>query len=449
MEIKTLDILPEKMVIPLKQHHGAVCEPLVKKGERVLIGQKIGDSREYFASAVHSSVCGEVIAVENFPHPGGNKVLSVVIKPEESDECVDLKPFKDLSSEELADMIKDSGIVEHHGAPTHTVLRPVGKQIDTVLINSTSSEWIGGKYKTPEEYAYQMIDALKLLMETAGASKGAIVLRTDDKDSIEAFEGIEVDNRKLLVAPLIGGRKIDYYFKEQESDIVVVSQKRIYGKNILNFFTYNVTGKRVGPGCNPTDVGVAVCGVKSAKALYDAAHEGKPYLDTVISLEGFSKDMDHIKVKIGTLFKDIIEGYGYSGEIGKIITNGVRTGVAQYTDQVPVTKGTTRITLQKPEEVMKEEFIDCIHCARCVDVCPVEVLPSRLAIMADMGKFDECRKLHIENCIECGDCSAVCPSKIHILQLIRYAKNSIGLAYGGISLGSSEKSNGSSTSGGE
>lgn len=429
MERRKLKTLPEKIIIPLRQHRGAVCEPLVKKGDRVVIGQKIGESGEYQSSAVHSSVCGEVTAIEESAHPDGNKVMSVVIQPEESDESVEFSPCKDISPEKLAELIKDSGIVEHYGMPTHTVLRPKGKDIDTVLINSTSSEWIGGTFKTPAEYASQMIDALKLLMKAAGAKKGAIVLRTDDKDSINAFESIEVDNKELRVAPLVGSRRIGYYLKEQNSDIVVLSQKRIYGKKILNFFTYNVTGRKVSIGCDPTDVGVAVCGVKSAKAVYDAVHEGRPFYDTVVSVEGVSGQMEYVLVKIGTPFKDVIDHFGYTGEIGKIIANGVRTGVAQYTDQVPVTKGTTRISIQKPEEVIRNESIECIHCARCVDVCPVELIPSRLAVMADQGRFDECRQINIENCIECGDCAAVCPSKIHILQLIRYAKDAIDMAY--------------------
>ncbi len=429
MEIKTLDKLPEKIIIPLRQHRGAVCEPLVKKGDRVLIGQKIGESKEYYSSAVHSSVCGEVLAIEEYAHPDGNKAMSIVIQPEDSNETVEFSPGKDLSSEELADLIKESGIVEHYGMPTHTVLKPQGKKIDTVLINATSSEWIGGTFKTPKEYASHGINALRLLMKTAGAKKGAIVLRTDDSESINAFESIEVDNKKIKVAPLVGGRRIGYYFKEQDSDIVVVSQKHIYGKKILNFFTYNVTGRKVKVGCDPTDVGVAVCGVKSAKAFYNAFNAGKPFYETVISIEGVSDDLEYMQVKIGTPFKDVIEACGFTGEIGKLIANGVRTGVAQYTDQVPVTKGTTRISIQKPEEVQRDESIACIHCARCVDVCPVELIPSRLAVMADQGRFDECRQIYIENCIECGDCAAVCPSKIHILQLIRYAKDAIEMAY--------------------
>jgi electron transport complex protein RnfC len=430
MESKRLSKLPEKVIIPLKQHKGTPCVPLVKKGDKVIIGQKIGDCKDDNDSSVHSSVCGEVQSIEMAPHPDGNKVLSVIIKTNDSTETVQFSPKKNPSQQELIEIIKNSGIVEHYGVPTQSVLKPAGKKIDIVLINATSSEWVGGKFSTPEEYGMQMIDALKLLMKAAGASKGAIVLRFDDAESISAFERVKFEGKQLQVSPLIGNRKIGYYFKDQNSDIVVVSQKRIYGKSILNFFTYNVTGRKVPPGCVPADVGVAICSVKSAKAVYDAVNEGKPYYETVISLEGLANCPSQVLVRIGTPFKDVIEACGgYPAESGKLIANGMRTGVAQYTDEVPVTKTTTRISFQKPEDVQRDEAIACTHCAMCVDACPVELIPSRLAVLADQGRFDECRKMHIDNCIECGECAVICPSKIHILQLIRYAKNAIEKAY--------------------
>jgi electron transport complex protein RnfC len=430
VESKRLKKIPEKVIIPLKQHLGTICKPIVKKGDQVLIGQKIGESVSYYSSDVHSSVCGEVTSIEEYPNPNGNKVLSVIINTTDSQETVPFVPKKNPSQKDLIAIMQDAGIVEHYGAPTHTVLKPEGKNIDLVLVNATASEWIGGKYATPKEYASQMVAALKLLMKASGAVKGAIIIRKDDMESIEAFEGVQVDGKALRVAPILGTRRLGHYFKDQNTNIVVASQERIYGKNILNFFTYNVTGRKVSVGCNPTDVGVAVCGVKSAKALYDAVHEGKPYYETVITLEGTGDCPQFMLVRIGTPFKDILEGCNFNGEIGKIIANGVITGVAQYTSEVPVTKGTTRITLQTKEEVIRDESLACIHCARCVDACPVSLIPSRLNVLADQGRFDECRQMHIQFCIECGRCAFVCPSKIHILQLIRYAKNAIESAYG-------------------
>ncbi|AKB85928.1 Rnf electron transport complex subunit RnfC [Methanococcoides methylutens] len=428
-KVNIMKKMPEKVIIPLKQHDGTACDPLVKKGDMVCEGQKIGECGVYNSASVHSSVSGEVISIEEAPHPNGNKVNSVIIQLSEEPECVDFNP-KDVQDSELADFIKDAGIVEHYGFPTHMVLKPEGKKIDVVLVNATSSEWIGGHYDTPSQYSSQMLDALKLLMRASGASKGAIVLRNDDLESINAFDGLNYDGKPITVAPLVGKRKINYYFKDMSSDIVVVSQEHIYGKKILDLFTYNVTGRKVSFGCVPTDVGVAICSVKSAKALYDAVNAGKPYIETVVSVSGKVNNPQKILVKIGTTFKDVIEECGgYIGEPGKLIANGSITGVAQYTDEVPVSKTTTSIYVQSADEVVRGESVDCTHCARCVDVCPVNLIPSRIAAMSDQGRFDECRQMHIMNCVECGRCAAVCPSKIHVLQLIKYAKNSIEKAY--------------------
>lgn len=428
--VYVMENVPERVVIPLKQHEGCICTSLVKKGDMVSMGQKIGECECYDSASVHSSVCGEVTSIEEFAHPNGTKVNSVIIQPSEDAECVNFSPAKDVSASKLVDVIKDAGIVEHYGTPTHKVLKPKGKQVDTVLINATSSEWIGGHYATSSQYASQIIDSLKLLMKAAGASKGAVVLRNDDRESIDAFDHLEIDGKQLKVAPLIGKRNLNYYFKDMDSDIVVVSQDFIYGKKILDLLTYNLTGRRVSFCCDPTDVGVAICGVKSAKTLYDAVHEGKPYIETVVSVSGKVNSPKKVMVKIGTSFKDVIDACGgYVGEPGKLIANGAITGVAQYTDEVPVTKMTTSITVLSRDEVVKDESIACTHCARCVDVCPVDLIPSRITALADQGRFDECRQMNILNCVECGRCSAVCPSKIHVLQLIRYAKNSIEKAY--------------------
>ncbi len=430
-EISVMGKMPEKVIIPLKQHKGDICESLVQKGDLVKIGQKIGECTSVQCADIHSSVCGEVISIEEAPTPSGTKVLSVVIHPGDVAECVDFAPQKAVERNDLISIIKEAGIVENYGVPTHLVLNPEdGHSIDLVLVNATASEWIWGDYKTPRDYALHILESLKLLMKASGASKGAIVLRNDNEESIGSFDGLLFEGKRVSVAPLIGKRNVGYYFKDQQMDIIVVSQNRIYGQSILDLFTYKVTGRKVPFNCTPASVGVAICSVKSAKALYNVVQEGKPFTETVVSVMGKVNTPQHILVKIGTPFKDVIEACGgYKGEPGKLIVNGAVTGVAQYVDEVPVTKTTFLITVQDKGEVIRDEPLVCVHCARCVDVCPVDLVPTRLAAMADQGRFDECRQLYVDNCIECGKCAAACPTKIPILQLIRYAKEAIAKAY--------------------
>ena len=430
-KIEVMDKTVEKVIIPLKQHEGAICTPLVAKGDKVLVGQKIGDCNESpFCASVHSSVAGEVISIEEVPHPNGKRVESIIVQPDEEQRSVDFVKQDDLNPSELIEAIKNAGIVENYGVPTHMVLAPLNKNIDTVIINATSSEWIQGDYSDPGDYASSIISSLKILMKAANVSKGAIVLRNDDAESINAFERTTYNGEHVHVAPLVGNRKIDYYFDDMNTDIVVVSQKPMYGKSLFNLFTERVTGRKVSKTCDPSDVGVAICGLKSAKAVHDAINDGKPFYETVIKVSGAVNTPQRILVKIGTPIKDVIEACeGYVGAPGKLIVNGPLTGTAQFTDEVPVTKDMISIYVQNEEDMETLEAIECIHCGRCVDNCPVDLVPARIATLVDRGRYDECMELFVMNCIECGKCSAVCPSKRHILQLIKYAKVSLSRVY--------------------
>ncbi|ADI74798.1 electron transport complex, RnfABCDGE type, C subunit [Methanohalobium evestigatum Z-7303] len=431
MEIETLNILPEKMVIPLKQHTGEICEPLVDVGDTVITGQKIGEAKSYSDVPVHSSVCGEVTAIQDSHHPDGSKIKSIIIKPNDSEESVNYSPLENPTQSQLISRIKDAGVVDYTGEPIHSILQPENNEIHTVIINATCSEWMYGHFKSVSNSPEQLLEMLKLLIQASGASKGAIVLSNDDEESIDAFERTTVDGNPVHVGPLVGKRTIDYYLEDMNSDRVVVSQDRIYGKNTQNLFTYFVTGCKLSPDKHPNDAGIAICSVKSAKALYDAIYEGKPSFETVISVSGVGNANPQKElVKVGTLFKDVIEHLGgYRENSVKLIANGTMTGIAQYTDEVPVIKTTTGITIQTEDELPVYNTYPCIHCTKCVDICPMELVPSRLAILADQGRFDECREMHVMNCIECGRCAAICPSKRHLLQLNQYAKEAIRRSY--------------------
>ena len=431
LEIETLNILPEKMVIPLKQHTSGICEPLVDVGDSVVIGQKIGEAKSYNSAPVHSSVCGEVTAIEDAPHPDGSRVRSIIIKPNNSEESIDFSPINNPTDSQLISCIKNAGVVDYTGEPIHSILKPESNNINIVIINATCPEWMVGYSNSVYNAPEQLLEMLKLLMKASGASKGVIVLSNDDKESIDAFERTTIDGKPVHVAPLIGKRTINYYFEDMNSDRIVVSQDRISGKNIKNLFTYHLTGCKVPPEKNPCDAGVAVFSVKSAKALYDAIYQGKPSFETIISVSGVGDaNPRKVLVKVGTLFKDVIEALGgYRENSVKLIANGTMTGIAQYTDEIPVTKTTTGITVQTEDELSAHETYPCVHCTKCVDNCPMELVPSRLAILADQGRFDECREMHVMSCIECGRCAAICPSKRHLLQLNRYAKEAIRRAY--------------------
>ena len=175
------------------------------------------------------------------------------------------------------------------------------------------------------------------------------------------------------------------------------------------------------------DVGVVVQNVGTIYSIWEAVTEGKPLVERVITVTGKGiKNPSNVRVRIGTSVKDIIEECGgYSDGVGRLIMGGPLMGISQYTDDIPVLKGTSAILVQTEDEVVTEPTRSCIRCARCVDVCPVRLLPADLARLAEKERFDDCNELGVLDCRECGCCSYVCPSKINIVHLVKYAKMEI------------------------
>lgn len=418
-DVIRLDKLPEKAIIPMRQHDGIACAPLVKKGEAVIVGQKLGECEGSDLAYVHSPFCGTVDSIELMPNPSGKRILSIVLSPSECAQSVDFVPEKNAPPSRLIQIIKEAGIVEYYEKPTYLALKP-GKRIDTLLMNATFP-LITHAYLNSLD---KVLKGFKLMLEASGIPRGVIVLRADDKESIKAFKSAKVDGKPLTVAPIIGKRHADYYLEDIEDQIIVVAAGKIsYTPTMMNLLSANVMGRKIPLGSEPTDAHVVVSGIKSAKAVYDAICEGKPYVESVVTVAGAVNNPKSVIVKFGTPIKDVIEACGgYKGEPGKIIVNGSMGGVAVYTDEAPVVKNTVGLVVQTKSEVLRDVSSVCIHCARCVDVCPVNLLPGRIAVMADQGMFDKCGEYYALSCIECGECAVVCPARKHLVQLIRYSK---------------------------
>ena len=402
--ITFLKQLPEDVVIPLRQHEGSVCEPLVSVGDEVLAGQRIGEAQGLASAHVHASVSGTVEAIEELPHPFGNRVLSIVIKLDEEQKSVEFTPLdaslaNTLSQLEIKNIIKDAGITEIYSTPTHEII----ENIDTLILNVTyKSSMIAGCVGV-STYTKEVYEGFKLLMKASGAKQGAIAVNRYNKEARKALSNLKLDK-----------------------NIKIVLRNIAYTPQMENLLVYDVMGVATQLGGKPQDAGVGVCGVNTAYEVYDAVTTGRPSMHEPVSVSGAVGNSQSMLVPIGMRFKDVIESCGgYSGEPGKIIMNGRYVGIAQYTDEVPVIKQTAGILVQDTSDVLYDVSQPCTHCARCVDVCPVDIIPSMLGAMADSGHYEACREMNVKNCVECGQCAAACPSKIHLLQLIKYAKSAL------------------------
>ena len=404
---------PKIVIIPLTQHIGAPCNAVVTIGQEVKKGQVVGEPSAFVSSPVHSSVSGKVIAIGEFPNAMGRMVNSVVIENDGKEEWTTLKDNPDymsLSPEELKEKVKAAGIVGMGGAafPTSVKLSPPKeKKIDAVLINGAECEpYLTADYRLMVEKPKEVVEGLRILMKILGVQKGYI--------------GIE-DNKPEAIAKM----------KEAASGdpaISVFTCEVKYPQGAEKMLIKAVLGREVPPRALPMDVGVVVQNVGTALSIFDAARYGKPLIERVVTVTGEGINQPkNLMVKVGTKVGDLIEECGgFSKGVGKVISGGPMMGFALSSLDVAVTKGTSGI-LVMPEEIVAhgEDFGPCIRCSRCIDICPMGLMPSMLSVLSEKGFYEEAKEYNLFDCFECGSCAFVCPSKRPIVQLVRLAKSMV------------------------
>ena len=404
---------PAIVYIPLHQHTGAPCEPIVKVGDSVKVGQKIGQSSAFVSAPVHSSVSGVVKSITEMPTPTGQKVKCVVIESDGKDELHEsVKPkgsLESLTQKEILELIKEAGITGMGGAgfPTHVKLSPPPeKKIDTILINGAECEpYLTADHRVMVEYPEKIVFGLKAIMKAVGVNRGIIGIEKNKPDAILAIREAAKSEPNIEVATL----KVKYPQGDE--------------KRLINA----ILGREVPSGGLPMDVGAVVCNVSSTKAIADAILEGKPLYERVVTVTGHGiKEPKNLMVKIGTPFKDLIEQCGgFTGTPGKIIAGGPMMGISQYSIDVPIIKGSNGILVLTEKEAKPEKVNPCIKCGKCLEVCPVKLQPLYLAGYAMKKNFDKAEEYHALDCVECGSCSYICPAKRPLVESIRLAKREI------------------------
>ncbi|MDN5312508.1 MAG: H+/Na+-translocating ferredoxin:NAD+ oxidoreductase subunit [Thermoanaerobacteraceae bacterium] len=405
--------LPDRVIIPMSQHVGAPCEPIVKVGDLVKKGQKIGEAKAFVSAPIHASISGKVTAVEPRPHPGGGMVMSVVIESDGKDELFEgiktPKPLAELTPDEIKNLIRESGIVGMGGAgfPTQVKLSPPpGKTIDTIIVNGAECEpYLTADHRLMVERPDDVVLGLEAIMKATGVKNGYIAIEENKPDAIEAI-------RKAIQA-------------KDGIELVELATKYPQGgeKQLINA----VTGREVPSGGLPMDVHVIVDNAGTCAAIANAIKTGMPLVERITTVTGTGvNEPKNLLIRVGTPFSEIIEQCGgFKGEVGKVIMGGPMMGLAQSVLDVPAVKGTSGILVLAKNDVNLSEQSPCIRCARCVDACPIHLLPTTLGKFAERGMWTEAEEYHALDCIECGCCAYVCPAHIPLTQLIRLAKNHI------------------------
>lgn len=406
--------LPEVVHIPVIQHIGAPGRVIVSKGEEVKVGQPLTEPGGFVSVPVHASVSGVVKSVGSYVNPLGREVETVTIESDGKDEWfegVQEDPdWHKLDGDKIRERVRDAGLAGMGGAafPTHVKLSPPAeKPIDTVVINGAECEpFLTSDHRLMLERADEIMKGAQLVAKAVNAGRIFVGIESNKPDAFESLKKAA----------------------EQYPDITVEMLPVKYPQGAEKQLIYALTGREVPPPPGlPMDVKCVVQNVSSCVAIYEAVRYRRPLVERNVTVTGSGiKEPKNLVARIGTPFHVLIEAAGgYKDDAEKLLMGGPMMGIAQWTDSVPVIKGTSGILVLAKKDVPKSEEQPCIGCGRCVSVCPVFLLPTNIARYSQLERFEDAQRLGALECIECGSCTFICPANRNLVQHIRYGKLSI------------------------
>jgi Na+-translocating ferredoxin:NAD+ oxidoreductase subunit C len=409
-EKKPIEKMPvsKDIVISTAQHIGAPAKPIVKVGQKVLMGQMIGEATGFVSVPVHASVSGTVVDISERPHILGKDALSIVIENDFNDEKVESygKPreYETMEPKEIVNLIKEGGLVGMGGAtfPTHVKLSPPpDKKIDVLIVNGAECEpFLTSDHRAMLEMGEQIVKGLKIAMKILDVKDGYIGIENNKKNAIVVMEK---------------------HCKDEPITIKTLKVKYPQGgeKQLIKA----ITKREVPSGGLPMDIGAVVLNASTCIAMHQAVEKNMPLIERSITVTGCVKEPKNLQVRVGTKFEDIFEYCGgFSQQVEKILVGGPLMGLAQYSLETATVKGVSGLLALDEKTAAMPEQSNCIRCAKCVTACPAGLLPLYMNLYAIKADYDNTEKLNVMDCIECGACSYICPSKRYLTQSFKLAK---------------------------
>jgi len=404
--------IPEKLILPLRQHVGHIPKVLVQVGDYVLKGQMLAEPEGTVSAAIHAPTSGTITAINEqiIPHPSGLPDMCITLTPDGKDTWAQLQPsdWRNVDKKVLVDQLRASGIVGLGGAtfPTHIKLSTNGKSnVHTLVINAAECEpYITCDDMLMRERADEIIKGIEIVKYLLGAESCIIGIEDNKPQATSAMttacasKGIQVKVVPTLY-PSGDARRLIHLLL----DIEIPNDKR------------------------STDVGIQVFNIATVLAVYRYFEFGEPAINRIVTMTGNVATPQNFEVLFGTPLQTLIDAAGGAkANTTHYIMGGPMMGFDLPNEQVPITKATNCIIAATPDLfAAPPPAMPCIRCARCADACPVNLQPQELYWFSKADNFEKARDYNLFDCIECGCCSYVCPSDIPLVQYYRYAKSEI------------------------
>ena len=400
-----------EMVYPLSQHIGAPAVPIVKKGDRVLAGQKIAEAGGFVSAPIYATVSGTVKNIEQRRVVTGDMVNSIIVDNDGCFEEVAYTPHEPdkLGKKEIIELIKEAGIVGMGGAgfPTYVKLSPKEpEKIEYVIANCAECEpYLTSDYRRMIEEPEKLVEGLKIILRLFDNAQGILAVEDNKPDCVKILTDLTRNEPKISVATF----------------------KTKYPQGAERQIIYATTGREINSSMLPADAGCVVDNVDTIVAVYHAVKEGKPLMNRIVTVTGDAvNDPRNFYVRIGMNYKDLIdEAGGLKCTPEKIVSGGPMMGFALFDLNVPTTKTASALLCLTKDEVSALAPTPCINCGRCVEACPSRLVPTKLAVFSEHHDEESFVANDGMECVECGCCSYMCPAKRHLTQSIKSMRKNV------------------------
>lgn len=407
--------LPQKLFVSMAQHLGAPAKPIVAKGDVVVRGQCIAEAAGFISAPVHAPASGKVLDIDTAPTPSGAMASRIIIETDpENTDCITMPPLPDWQQqprEALLARIAEAGIAGMGGAgfPTRVKLSPpADKPIDTLIINGAECEpYLTADHRLMVEHHSGIVDGIRIICHILGVKQVHVAIEANKPAAIEAMqqalESLDTVEATVCILPT------EYPQGAEKQQISMT------------------TGREVPSGGLPMDVGCVVENVGTVLAVAHAVLDGHPLTHRVTTVTGhIVAKPQNVLAPIGTTYAELIAFCGgLTNPAAKVISGGPMMGMAQHSLDVSTTKTSSGLVLLEESRVHVYRSMPCIGCGRCIEACPMDLVPAAISYAVEGGDIDKAEALNILDCIECGCCAFVCPASRPLVQHFKLAKPKI------------------------